>query len=128
MVCSHISCAPSKGVWLPLVAHVGITTDLKKHPYCESCGVVKNIGGDRAKSIGFYTDVLTTMKEYINKRHRLMPKFTQTQIRLIAKELESNELFWDTYGTNRDIQRDKFIEEVRKYRPDLTDDFIKSFL
>ena len=128
MVCSHISCSPTRGVWLPLVAHVGINTHLKKHPYCEDCGVVKNIGGDKAKSIGYYTDVLTTMREYINNRDRMMPKFTQTQVRLIAKELESNELFWDPYGTNLDIQRDKFIEEVKKYRPDLTDTFIKSFL
>ncbi len=59
---------------------------------------------------------------------RVYTRFTQTQVRLIAKELESNDLFWDAYGTNLDIQTDKFIEEVRKYRPDLTEDFIKDFL
>ena len=128
MVCSHISCATSRAVWLPLITHVGLNNHLKKHPYCEKCGTIKNIGGEKAKSIGYYTDVLIAIREHINNRHNLMPKFTQTQIRLIAKELESSELFWDTYGSNLDTQRDKFIEDIRKYRPDLTEDFIKGFL
>ena len=128
MVCMHVSSAPSRGDWLPIVTHIGYDNHLRKHPYCEICGTVKNIGGDKAKSIGYYTDVLIAIREHINNRHNLMPKFTQTQIRLIAKELESNELFTDTYGSNIDVQRDKFIDEVKKYRPDLTDDFIKSFL
>ncbi len=128
MVCSHISCTPSRGVWLPLVAHVGFKTHIRKHPYCENCGIIKNIGGDKAKSIGYYTDVLVAIREYVNNRHSMMPKFTRTQVRLIAKELESNDLFWDPYGTNLDNQRDKFIEEIRKYRSDLTEDFINTFL
>jgi hypothetical protein len=115
----HISSAPSRGVWLPLVTHVGFNNHLKKHPYCEKCGTVKNIGGDKAKSIGYYTDVLIAIREHINNKRNLMPKLTQTQIRLIAKELESSELFMDTYGSNLDVQRDKFIEDVKKYRPDL---------
>ena len=68
MVCSHISCAPSKGVWLPLVTYVGFDNHIKKHPYCEECGTIKNIGGDKAKSIGYYTDVLTAIRENINRK------------------------------------------------------------
>lgn len=129
MVCSsHISCPPSKGVWLPLITQIGINLHLKQHPYCEECGVVKNIGGDRARSIGFYTNVLIDMKDHINNKHKNIPKLTQTQIRLIAKELETNDLFKDPYGTNLDIQRNQFVEEVRKYRPDFTEDFIKRFI
>ncbi len=128
MACMHISCSPGRGVWLPLVTNVGFDAQIKKHPYCENCGIIKNLGGERAKSIGYYTDVLIAIREYVNNRHSMMPKFTKTQVRLIAKELESNDLFWDPYGTNVDIQRDKFIEEVRKYRPDLPEHFIKSFL
>ena len=128
MACKHTSCSPKKGVWLPLITQIGFNAYIKKHPYCEECGTIKNITGDKAKTIGFYTDVLTAMREFTNKRQKIIPKFTETQIRLIAKELESNDLFQDTYGTNLDIQKNKFIEEVRKYRPDLTEDFIKSFL
>ncbi len=128
MACKHISCSPSKGAWLPLITHVGINLHLKKHPYCEDCGVVRNISGDQAKSIGYYTNVLIDMREHISTRSKIIPKLTETQVRLIAKELESNELFKDAYGTNLDVQKNKFIEEVRKYRPDLTEDFIKNFL
>lgn len=128
MVCKHISCPPNRSVWLPLITYVGLNAHMKKHPYCKECGVVKNIGGDRAKSIGYYTNVLIDIRTHINHRHKIIPKLTKTQIRLIAKELESNDLFTDTYGTNLDIQRITFIEEVRKYRPDLTEDFIKGFL
>ncbi len=56
MVCSHISCTPSRGVWLPLVAREGFNTHIKKHLYCENCGIIENIGGDKAKTIGYYTD------------------------------------------------------------------------
>lgn len=128
MACKHTSCPPKRGVWLPLITQIGFSAQIKRHPYCEDCGVVKNISGDKAKSIGFYTNVLVAMGEFINNRPILMPKFTKTQIRLIAKELESNDLFQDTYGTNLNVQKDKFIDEVRKYRPDLSEDFIKSFL
>jgi hypothetical protein len=128
VVCKHTSCTPKRRVWLPLLTQVGFNTPIKRHPFCEECGIVKNIGGDKARSIGFYTNVLTDIREHINRRHRILPKLTKTQIRLIAKELESNELFVDTYGTNLDIQRNKFIEEVRRYRPDLTEGFIKTFL
>lgn len=128
MVCSHINCAPDKRAWLPLIAQVGINLQLKQHPYCEECGVVKNLQGDKAKSIGYYTNALVDMKDHIERRHKRIPKITQTQVRLIAKELELNELFTDNYGANLYIQIDKFVEEVRKYRPDLSDDFIKGFL
>jgi hypothetical protein len=128
MMCSHISCAKSKTVWLSLVTHMGFIAHTKKHPYCEKCGTVKNIGYEKARSIGFYTGVLTSIREYVNKRQRIMPKFTQTQVRLIAKELESSDLFFDTYGANFDIQKHKFIEKVRKHRPDLTEKFINGFM
>jgi hypothetical protein len=107
---------------------LGINLQLKQHPYCEECGVVKNLQGDKAKSIGYYTNALVDMKEHIEKRHKRIPKITQTQVRLIARELESNDLFTDEYGTNLNIQINKFVEEVRKYRPDLSEDFIKGFL
>ena len=128
MKCKHISCPAKRGAWLPLITSVGFNAYLKRHPYCQECGTVKNISGDKAKTIGFYTDVLAAMREYTNNRRSIIPKLTETQVRLIAKELESNDLFHDTYGANLDIQKNKFIEEVRKYRPDLTEDFIKSFL
>lgn len=128
MVCLHISSARSQGIWLPVATHFGYNTDLRKHPYCEKCGTVKTIGGEKAKSIGYYTDVLMAIRKHIKNKHNLMPKLTQTHIRLIAKELESNELFTDTYGSNLDVQRDRFIEEVTKFRPDLREGFIKSFL
>jgi len=127
MICEHISCTPSKGVWLPLIVHVGVRVHLKKHLYCENCGIIKN-SGDMAKSIGYYTDVLIAIRDYIRNRYSTMPKFTKTQVRLIAKELESNELFIDTYGSCLNIQMDKFVEKVKKYRPDLTEDFIRTFL
>lgn len=128
MVCSHLSCSPDKRKWLPLLTQVGINLQLKQHPYCEECGVVKNLEGDKAKSIGYYTNALADMKEHIERRHKRIPKITQTQVRLIARELETNDLFIDKYGTNLNIQITKYVEEVRKYRPDLSADFIKGFL
>jgi hypothetical protein len=72
--------------------------------------------------------VLIAIGDYINRRHSSISKLTKAEIRLIAKALETDKLFTDTYGTILDAQEDRFIEEVRKYRPDLTENFIRGFL
>ena len=88
--CAHKECTKDKQEWLPVeneVVSIKKTQQLKKHPYCENCGLVKSIRMDRAKPIGFYTNVLADIRDYLSKEHRrtrgFMTKLTSVQMRII---------------------------------------------
>ncbi len=106
--------------WLPLLK--GWERDvLALHPYCGSCGLVRNIGPDRAKKLGYYTEVLSEIERFLKHdskkggRHKL----TESQKRLIVKCMEEDDVFVDLYGTLASAQKERFVEIIQKYRPDL---------
>ena len=57
--------------------------------------------------MGYWTNVLSRM----TKRFSL----TQSQKRLMVKELESHECFDDLYGTTGSAQKEIFVKVVKKY-------------
>lgn len=106
MACSHIS--SSTKVWLPrLDNHIVVP-----HPYRKNCGTVKNISSDRAKEIGYYLDILSEIKKYLEKGRG---KLTQVQMRMIVKELQKTGRFEDTYGIKSSAQKSAFISAAMRY-------------
>jgi len=105
-------------VWLPLDGGV-----LKKHPYCISCGAVKNISSDRGKRLGYFANVLANLKRFLESKGY---KITQAQIRLIMMELEEKKLD-DTYVFSFSKQKEIFVDVVTKYikvRKELIEEFL----
>ncbi|MGB7531452.1 MAG: hypothetical protein WA977_00535 [Halobacteriota archaeon] len=99
--CKHESCGIAEKVWLPYEFE-GRSRGLKPHLYCILCGVVKNILPDKAKPMGYYTNILARLG------------ITKVQIRLIVKELERVD-FDDAYSMTRSEQKEVFISEVKKH-------------
>ena len=93
--CKHESCGTAEKVWLPYEFE-GRSRGLKPHSYCILCGVVKNVSPDRAKPMGYYTNILARLG------------ITKVQIRLSAKELERMD-FDDIYFMTRSEQEESFL-------------------
>ena len=103
--CEHKICGKEKRVWLPNTEpRFG---SIEKHPWCITCGLVKNISDDRPKSIGYWMNILSI----ISTDHDLK----QVQKRLIAKEIEDSDIFHDSFGSFGSDQKKMFIKILRKY-------------
>ena len=94
---------------------------LKSHPFCVHCGLVKNVGSDRAKRIGYYVNILSRME------HSLKTPGAKVRMRLVAKELENSRDFDDTYSMSGYAQERIFTTIVRKYFP-IQESVIQSFI
>ncbi|MBA5942531.1 MAG: hypothetical protein H0M93_04315 [Methanophagales archaeon] len=99
--CEHKSCSAAEKVWLPYEI-AGRGRGLMPHSYCIHCGAVKNISADKAKPLGYYTNILAKMA------------ITKVQIRLIIKELEKMN-FDDTYSMTKSDQEKVFNKVIKKY-------------
>ncbi len=100
-LCKHESCGAAEKVWLPYELE-GRSRGLKPHSYCILSGVVRNISADRAKPMGYYTNILAKMT------------ITKVQMRLIMKELENMD-FDDDYFMTGSEQEKVFGNVVQKY-------------
>jgi len=125
-ICRHRSIDDD---WLPLLRRKSEMT-LAPHPYCNKCGLVRNIGPDRPRKIGFYVDKLSELERYLKNEDSKggKSKLTEAQKRLIVKDMAEQEVFNDLYGVLASTQKDKFIEIIRKYRPDIAKREIKYHL
>lgn len=124
--CEH-QCSCSD--WLPILKEKKEST-LAPHPYCHLCGLVRNIGPDRAKKTGFFIEILSELERYLNHEHSkgARCKLTEAQKRLISKDLEDDELFIDIFGNLASSQKERFVEIVLKHRPDLKRHEIEYFV
>jgi len=105
MKCSHIDCSRDKRDWLNVNSHPG--SDIKLHPWCKNCGIVKNISDDKCYSIGFWMNVLSR----ISNRYSIK----QVQKRIISKYLKSHDYFNDKYYVTGSSQQEIFKNIVSKY-------------
>lgn len=133
--CAHKECTKDKQEWLPVeneVISIKKTQQLKKHPFCENCGLVKSIRMDRAKPIGFYTNIISDIRDYLSKEHRrtrgFMPKMTAVQMRVIINELAELPDFEDDFIRNRREQVDIFVKIMKKHVPQMSEELIRSFI
>lgn len=116
-MCSHKSCGNEERIWLPV--RTDGKSEVVPHPWCIKCGMIKNISSDRAKGMGYWTNILSTISYHFN--------ITEVQKRLVIKELESYDGFADTYSMTYSAQQRIFINVVKKYF-NLTEQTIYSFL
>lgn len=119
MKCEHEDCGYDKRVWLQINDE---PAKVAKHPYCKHCGVVKNLSEDRAVRIGYFMNVLSAMSKLSREKF-----ITDSQIRLISKDLTDMDDFEDKYWMRRSIQEDLFVKIVKRYSS-LSEQCIKSFL
>ncbi len=124
--CPHIS---TDSDWLPLLREDTELT-LSLHPYCDHCGMVRNVGPDRPRKLGYYVDRLSELERYLKNEDEKKGKNKLTEVhkRLIVKELGDEEVFNDLYGVLASTQEQKFVEIVKKYRPDLEECVIRYYL
>lgn len=106
-VCSHESCSRENKQWLPMSTDNYQRDDVKLHPWCIHCGLVKNISDDRPHELGFWMNNLSKIADQFYLK--------QVQKRLISKELNSNKLFNDYYGITGSSQKNLFKKIVKKY-------------
>ncbi|MBS3781581.1 MAG: hypothetical protein KGY66_03755 [Candidatus Thermoplasmatota archaeon] len=124
--CPHMS---NDGDWLPLLRRDTELT-LSLHPYCENCGLVRNVGPDRPRKLGYYVDKLSELENYLKNEDskKGKNKLTEVHKRLIVKEMEEEKVFNDLYGVLASTQEEKFVEILKKYRPDLEECVIRYYL
>ena len=103
--CLHSGCDRKNRLWLPTNDFYG--GDIKLHPWCIHCGVIKNISDDTAHRLGYWINILSKISDRFSLK--------QVQKRLIAKELTNHELFSDIYGVTGCAQKELFIKILRKY-------------
>ncbi len=108
MKCDHVDCGNTEKVWLPYVVREHPII-LKSHPFCIRCGMVKNIGSDRAIGRGYFINVISQME-----KHLKIPG-SSVRMRLVFKDLEKIEDFDDGYSMSKYAQEKVFISIVKKY-------------
>ncbi len=109
--------------WLPPSSPTVERVPVQHKPYCQQCGLVKNIGSDRARKLGYFATALGRLKARIDHEHDRsvfsIAKITQAQVRLMIKRLEAVEGFDDPYGMTFTAQLGLFEAAVRSVRPDV---------
>jgi len=111
MKCEHEKCLPQERVWSPTKEGYSATT--RKLYYCVKCGLINVTEGKKAKPLGYFQNCLAQLSKILEKGRK--PKITQSQIRLIMKELEKNNIS-DDFVYSYEDQKEIFINAVQKYK------------
>ena len=109
----HKDCGHNEGIWLE--HRVGESATMCKHLYCVECGLVKGFGSN-IKTINYFIGRLYRLKIACEKKG--LPKFTQSQLRLIHKSLEGKDELTSGYLTFEN-QIDLYVKAIQQYRPDI---------
>ena len=121
----HNPAPPPEKIWMPV--YQDEDKKLAKHDWCLDTGIIKNLSGEEAKPKGFYISVLNKMKYILehNLGHsRGAPKFPEAQIKLILKDLDKIDGFYDKWWRTESSQLEAFIRVVQNRRTDLSQRFI----
>ena len=121
----HNPAPPTERIWMPV--YQDEDKKLAKHDWCLDTGIIKNLSGEEAKPKGFYVSVLNKMKyilEHDLGHSRGAPKFPASQIKLILKDLDKIDGFYDKWWRTESSQLEAFIRVVQNRRADLSQRFI----
>lgn len=102
----HAPTGPKESPWLPYEVR-GERKGLRPHPCCRSCGLVKNIGPDKARRLGFYANTLAWLRGKLRNG-----RLNDVTIRLIMQKLPTYDGFEDTYGMTAYAQERIFARAV----------------
>ena len=116
--CTHQVCGKEDRIW------VSDTLDnfgsIEQHKWCIECGLIQNRSEDRPKKIGYWMNKLGSICYELD--------ITQVQKRLIAKKIEEEEYFKDSFGTYGSGQKELFIKIVSEYVDTSRIDFEELFV
>ena len=121
----HNPAPPTERIWMPV--YQDEDKKLAKHDWCLDTGFIKNLSGEEAKPKGFYVSVLNKMKYILENdlgHSRGAPKFPDSQIKLIIKDLDNIDGFYDKWWRTESSQLEAFIRVVQNRRADLSQRFI----
>lgn len=125
MPCIHRPVSPQDSVWLPPHDKRDNHTPAQKRIYCLGCGHIKYQGSDRAKKIGYFTNIIARINEVIAKERkrgiRGLRPITVVQKRLMVREMEADESFTDTWSTTNRIQINIFKKIIKRHCPMIND-------
>jgi hypothetical protein len=130
MGCIHKAVSHQDAVWLPPDDKSDHHIPAQRRIFCLGCGSIKYQGSDRAKKIGFFTNLISRINEQVEKEQRrgikdLRP-ITEVQKRLMIREMESNDIFTDPWVSTRKLQLVVFRRMLSRHCPNLTDTLIEA--
>jgi len=114
--CAHEDCGHRERIFCPPQDKRITRVPVQKIPYCLKCGVLKNVSSDKARLVGWYTNLLRLVNYNIALS---FGKISQAQQRLIIGEIEKVQDFEDRYQMTRSSQLDMFFVAIHKVRPDI---------
>ena len=107
------------GIWLE--RRIGQASTIDWHIYCIECGLVRQ-PGNRGKPSSFFIQGIANLVEDVSIRR--VGKITQSEARLMVKAIRECPDLNDTYSTTIDQQISRFLQIVRRFGPNLTDEVI----
>jgi len=119
----HVDCGHDEQVWLPPSSVQVEQRALVRKSFCLRCGLVRNVGSDRAQPIGYWTGAVVRIRAALEREHKRSPhsiaKLPVAQVRLILKEMLATPGFDDPYAMTRTAQVELVLRAVWKIRPDV---------
>ena len=119
----HVDCGHEEMVWLPPSSALVEQRPLVRKSFCLRCGLVRNVGSDRARPIGFWTSAIVRIRNALEREHKRAPhaiaKLPAAQVRLILKEMIATPGFDDPYALTKSAQVELVLKAIHKVRPDV---------
>lgn len=132
MACIHRPVSAQDAVWLPPQDKSRNHTPAEKHLYCLGCGSIRYQGTDKAKRMGFFSNLISRVNEQIDKERRRGVKdlraITAVQKRLMVREMESDDIFCDPWVSTHRLQMHAFKRILKRHCPRITDGIIEAAL
>jgi len=102
---------------------------IKPHYYCQNCGEIEYLGPDKARGIGYFSNILGDIKRCLDVEYKKggTIKITSTLLRLIALELNKIDDFTDKFSKPFSAQKKEFYGIVKKFIPSLSRGLFENF-
>ena len=131
MKCSHTKCHSKDRIWVPcLVTSEGNEVEkIKPHFYCMECGEIEYLGPQRARGLGYFSNVLGDLKRCLDADYKKggSTKITTALLRLITLELHKIDDFSDHFSKSFPSQKKEFYLIIKKFLPSINRDLFESF-
>lgn len=119
----HLDCGHEEMVWLPPSSASVEQRPLVRKSFCLRCGLVRNVGSDRARPIGFWVQAIVRIREGLEREHRRSPqaiaKLPASQVRLILREMIKTPGFDDPYAMTKSAQVELVLRAIHGVRKDV---------
>ena len=117
-VCEHDEVHRDKAIWVKPSRAERIHSPTQKRTYCRKCGKIKYVGSAGARKLGYYINLLKEVQRKVDVLYRrkiTKHRLTNVQLRLIIKELKTDDYFLDRFANNREAQYNLLKRSIMKY-------------